>query len=460
MQDQIDAVTDPLDYFQFPGGALTAEQRAEAITAMGEDASNLSIVQVMKAFVRIQNQTTDMGVADDEDDTDLSEDEDLADDAADQEADDQEADDQEDEDEADDADFEDDEDVQTMDPAANAHAVENDHLKFLKAIDTTNPIGPMLSVEMDQLLVINFTLTDGNTYAPIEADLADINGVNYRFPFNLGKSGKAPGSMHEPAQNVLEILERTSTTRFLADPKTFDVAAWADSLEQTLEDEIAAVLYEGRIEDGEDPSEAGIVVGDFIDDEELEEAAGLGYLEEEDMEGLRGDHLPISSLYNARTHVRPVQVETAYVALNTTVLNIAVPGFWGDQSVARMMQAAVNRVIALSEDVEDVKVYAGFTMESAALLNNDRLFDALTTLREMSGVQSYSAADAANFTDAEDVIDVARTLDSRDLPFAILSGGIAGATFDNGGDLTILVPCNLPDEPEEDEEEDEEGDDE
>lgn len=525
VQDQIDAVTDPLDYFQFTGGVLTAEQRAAAIEAMGEDASAMSIVQVMKAFTRIQSQTSPIA-ADDEADVTSNEDElrallsqydeatvqhvaeslgilvdecetvddmieaiinggseddfaaveeiatnygiDLSEVADGEDLDfvdallavlpaflndDEVA--EQDEDEEEDAEESEDEEDGEEEDADVETASENDHLKFVKTVDTTNRVGPMLTVDMDQTLIINFTLTDGDTYAPIESELSDINGFNYRYPFNLGKAGKAPGAMHLPAQSLLDIIERTSTTRFMADPKTFDVAAWAESLEQTLEDEISSALYAGRIEEGMDPSEAGLVVGDFIDEEEMQQASELGYIDEDQYAEMQGDHLPIASLYNAKSRVRPVQVDTAHVALHTTVMNVAVPGFWGDSDVSLLVQAAVNRVIALAGTVEGIKVYAGFTLESAALLNNDRLFDALTALRTMEGVQSYSAADAANFDDAEDVIEVASALDTRDLPLSILSGGLAAATFDNGGDLTVLVQCS----PEDEESEDEDGED-
>ncbi|QZE57533.1 hypothetical protein MPK71_gp324 [Erwinia phage pEa_SNUABM_1] len=525
LQEQIDAVTDPLDYFQFTGGALTAEQRAAAVAAMGEDASAMTIVQVMKAFTRIQSQTSPIAMIDDEADLTSNVDElrallsqydeatiqhvaeslgilvdecetademieaianggneddfaaveeiatnygiDLSEvaDGADLDFvdallavlpaflnDDEVA--EQDEDEEEDGEVDEEDEVEADGDAA----AENDHLKFVKSVDTTNRVGPMLTVDMDQTLIINFTLTDGDTYSPIESELSDINGFNYRYPFNLGKAGKAPGAMHLPAQSLLDIIERTSTTRFMADPSTFDVAAWSESLEATLEDEIASSLYAGRIEEGMDPNEAGLVVGEFIDEEEIAQAAELGYIDEDQFAELQGDHLPIASLYGAKSRVRPVQVDTAHVALHTTVMNVAVPGFWGDSDVSLLVQAAVNRVIALAGTVEGIKVYAGFTFESAALLNNDRLFEALTALRGMEGVQSYSAADAANFDDAEDVIEVAGALDARDLPLSILSGGLAAATFDNGGDLTVLVQCS-PEE-EESEEDEEDGEDE
>lgn len=527
LQDQIEAVTDPLDYFQFPGGALSAEQRMAAVEAMGENVEGLTIVQVMKAFTRIQGQTNEIAVEEDaelsnveqltallgqydeatvqhvaeslgilvdecetvdemieaianggnEDDfaaveeiatnygVDLSE-------VADGEEldfvdallavlpsflnDDEVGEQEEEEEDSEDEEDADDEDEDEVEAAGDATA-ENDHLKFVKSVDTSNRVGPMLTVDMDQTLIINFTLTDGDTYAPIESELSDINGFNYRYPFNLGKAGKAPGAMHLPAQSLLDIIERTSTTRFMANPATFDVAAWAESLEATLEDEIASSLYAGRIEEGLDPTEAGLIVGDFIDDEEMQQASELGYIDADQFDELQGDHLPIAGLYSAKSRVRPVQVDTAHVALHTTVMNVAVPGFWGDSDVSLLVQAAVNRVIALAGTVENIRVYAGFTFESAALLNNDRLFAALTALRTMEGVQSYSAADAANFDDAEDVIEVASALDTRDLPLSILSGGLAAATFDNGGDLTVLVQCSPEDE---ESEEEDEGDDE
>ena len=530
VQDQIEAVTDPLDYFQFPGGALNSEQRTAAIQAMGEDTAGMNIVQIMKAFSRIQEQTAEIDVDAEEGESNVAELEALLsqyDDATIQHiaeslginvdecetADDMieaiaaggtedqfaaleeiatnygvdlseiadgedlnfvdgllavlpeflsddEQEEEEEEEEGEDADEDDGEEVDDR-AGFEADTAENESLKFVKSVDTENAVGTLLAVDIDQAVVINFTLTDGDTYSGVEAELADINGFNYRFPFNLGKASKgtAPGSMLLPAQSLLDIVERVNTTRFLADPKTFDVGAWAESLEATLAEEIPVALYADRIEDGMDPSEAGLVVGDFLDEEELAAAADLGHIDEDDAAELSGDHLPLASLYNARSRVRPVRVDSAYVALHTTVMNVALPGFWSEAPVQRMIQAAVNRVISLSESVENIKVYAAFTIESAALLNNARLFEALSTLREFEHVQSYSAADAANFDDAEDVIEVAGSIDARDLPLSILAGGLAGATFDNGGDLTILVPCFSPEE-EEVEDEEEDGDDE
>lgn len=528
VQDQIDAVTDPLDYFQFAGGSLTAEQRVAAVEAMGEDVTGLNIVQVMKAFSRIQGQTNEIDVDAEESESNVAEleallgqyddatvqhvaeslgvnvdecetAEDMIEAIANGGTEDQFAavveiatsygvdlsevadgedldfvdavlsvlpsflsdDEQEEDEESEEEESEDGEEEDEDEQDSEIDSSENESLKFIKSVNSDNAVGTLLAVDMDQTVVINFTLTDGDTYSAVESELVDINGFNYRFPFNLGKASKgtAPGSMLLPAQSLLDIVERVNTTRFLADPKTFDIGAWAESLEATLAEEIPVALYADRIEDGVDPSEAGLVVGDFLDEEELEAATELGHIDADDASELNGDHLPLASLYNARSRVRPVRVDSAYVALHTTVMNVALPGFWSEAPVQRMIQAAVNRVINLAESVENVKVYAAFTMESAALLNNGRLFEALATLREFEHVQSYSAADAANFDDAEDVIEVAGSLDTRDLPLSVLAGGLAGASFDNGGDLTILVPCFTQEE-DADEEEGDDGDDE
>ncbi|QYW04652.1 hypothetical protein pEaSNUABM14_00327 [Erwinia phage pEa_SNUABM_14] len=513
-------VTDPLDYFQFEGGDLTHEQRAAAVQAMGSSTVGLNIVQVMKAFNQIRSQSNAIDIAADEADSALYDmltalpyatllsfaqeieldvdgeesAEDLVTLLMDESTADSdtlkalayvfetygglgvEADDillmdwhealalvipvyaSSDEVESD-AEEDEDEDVIADEDSSNAN------LKFLKSVDVNNPVGPMLEVDMDRTLVINYTFTDGNTYRDVQDELADIGGVNYRFPFNLGKAGKAnkssaPGSLIAPAEHLIAMLDRAGTTRFLADPNTFDVGVWAESLERMLNAEIANNLYAGRIEDGADPQQAGIVVGDFIDEDEQAEVADLGLLDEDELEAYTGDHLPIASLYNAQARVRPVNVDSSYVALSTVVLNVAVPGFWCDSDVGRLVQACVNRVISLAESVEGIKVYAGFTLESAALLNNGRLYEVVGALREMDGVQSYSAADAANFSEAEDIIEVASSIDDRDLPFTVLASGLSGATFENGGDLTVLVPCSVFDEEEDESEEDESEEDE
>lgn len=516
-------VTDPLDYFQFDGGSLNHEQRMQAVQALGENTDGLNIIQVMKAFNRIQAQTAEIDVEAQTDDADVqdqireileAQDEasvELLADAIGAVAEEGEtfvdailesgseehyenlaellgqfgvelddvgamsydevllallpayfADEDEQEGDEEEADFDDEqdeeEDTEQEEAIAISTNVDNaDSLKFLSSVEASSA-GPMVSVEMSQSLIINFTLTDGNTYRDLEKELGDVNGINYRIPFNIGSAGKPQGSMHVPAQTLVDIMTRAGTSRFLADPQAFNVGSWAESLEQTLSEEIANTIYQGRIEDGEDPTEAGLIVGDFIDDEEMADVEEMGY-DPSQFDEMQGDHLPISSLYNAHTRVRPVQVENSYVALNTTVLNVALPGFWGvsTSDITKMVQAAVNRVIGLSDDQEELKVYAAFTIESSALLNNDDLYSVIGVLREMEGVQSYSASDAAAFADAEDVIEVASSLDNRNLPFAILSSGLASATFENGGDLTVLVPCF---EDEADDEDESESDDE
>lgn len=532
------AVTDPLDYFQFAGGELEHHHRLAAVEAMGENVEGLNIIQVMKAFNRIQQQTNaieitglsinadaddaeDAGLEDqiraileanesgDDDDTAIEDLWTLLDCASDDqdstmiddivasgteeshanalqsaaetygvdisemsyeegllaflaeffsEGDAEEESEEEAEEESDEeAEEADDREGYEADTAENASS-----LLFLKDIDKSNPIGPMLSVDMAQALIVNFTLTDGRTYTDIEAELNDVNDVNYRIPFNVGAADKAAGSMHVPAGIIVDVIQRAGTSRFLADPKTFDVGSWAESLEQTLDAEIQNSIYEGRIPDGADPQEAGVVVGDFIDEDELEEAAELGIDPSQFDEMGTGDHLPIASLYNAHTRVRPVNDGDNYIVAHTTVLNVALPGFWGAESaeiVGRMIQAAVNRVISSIADRTDVKVYAAFTLEAAALLNNSNLFAAMSVLRDMERVQAYSAADAAAFTETDDVIETASALDDRDLPFTVLTSGIAQATFENGGDLTVLVPC-FEEEAEYEDEAEDDGDDE
>ncbi len=508
------SITDPLDFFQFAGGDLSHEQRVAAVVAMGENVEGLNLIQVMKAFNRIKDQqieepsdaqiqlltelsdlnrvqllclagllelddtvnnemTVDQivdvilqinaadalsrvvaqyGIGDDEAQALVGDEATyfealltlLPDLVAEINGEDEEV-----------------EDESENEPAGNDK-------KFLRSVSNESSAGPMIGVEFNQILIVNFSLTDGNTFAPIQRELADINGLNYRVPTNLGSKSKGTcqGALLAPAQALLDMIETTGESRFLADPQTFDVDAWAQSLQLTLDSTMPRALYQDRIPEGADPTEVGLVVGDFGEDDLDEDGMASEEFDAEEFEESEneffGDNLPIHTLYNARTKVLPVQLDDLFVVMHTTVLNAALPGFWGvdEEKLENMIQSIINRVEAYIAGDTKVKVYCAFTMESAALLSNSRLFQALTLLRGIDNVQSYSASDAARFEKADDVIEVASTLDTRDLPLTVLSSEMASYTFENGGDLTVLIPCFEEELDEEDEGEEEDGDDE
>lgn len=333
---------------------------------------------------------------------------------------------------------------------------DTDDQKFLIAGERT-PAGQLMSVDMPQSLLINFTLTDRTTFESSE-ELADIEGVNYRFPFTNPKSeDKARGSMYQPAATLIEIMENAATPRFLVDRNQFDVEQFSNQLNVLFESELAGSLYEGLLEAGEDPRETGIKVGDFIDDEMLEETD----IDPEYWKDFAGDDLPLYTFINGHVGVRPITLEERNSVLCLGVLNVALPGVWATSAkkMPSLINSAVNAVKSMLAANTKINVYVGFTLSSGSLVVDDTLAQVVSLLRDNhSELFTYSSADCALFADNDDVMEIAASLDNVDrLPLEVLSSGYADKTFENGGDLTILIPCF---EAEEIDDEDDSADDE
>ena len=336
-------------------------------------------------------------------------------------------------------------------------SVENDSAKFLTPSEMT-AAGQLMAIDMPQSLIINFTLTDRSTFEDSE-ELADVDGLNYRFPFNNPKSEeKARGSMYQPAATMIEILQRSATPRFLVDQNTFDVEAYSEKLNNLFNGEISATLYQGLLEDGEDPREVGVKVGDFIDDELLEDDD----IDPSYWKDFVGHDMAMHTFINGHIGVRPVTVEERNSVLCLGVLNVALPGIWSvnGKRLPQLVDAAINAVKALVAENSKIQTYVAFTMSSGSLAVDRTLFEVIDHVRDnYEEVFSYSSADCAVFEDNEDVLEIASSLDNMErLPLEVLSSGYAAKTFENGGDLTLLIPCFESDEDEEDEAD--EGDDE
>ena len=333
----------------------------------------------------------------------------------------------------------------------------DDGAKFLTPSEIT-PAGRLMALDMPQSLIINFTLTDRSTFEDSE-ELADVDGLNYRFPFNNPRdSEKARGSMYQPAATLIEIMERSAQPRFLVDQSTFNVQDYSEKLNDLFASEVDGTLYQGLIEDGEDPREVGLKVGDFIDDELLEDDD----IDPSYWKDFVGHDMAIHTFVNGSINVRPVTIEERNSVLCLGVLNVALPGVWSvsGKKLPQLIDAAVNSVKALLAENSKINTYVAFTMSSGSLAADSTLFDVVDYLRSnYEEVFTYSSADCAVFEDNEDVLEIAASLDNPErLPLEVLSSGYAAKTFENGGDLTLLIPCFESDDLDEDEED--EGDDE
>ncbi|WOL24567.1 hypothetical protein fHeYen902_221 [Yersinia phage fHe-Yen9-02] len=335
----------------------------------------------------------------------------------------------------------------------DADEVEEDSA-FLTDVEHT-PAGTLASVVFDQKLIINFVLSDRASFEDIAAELADINGVDYRYPFNPGtRPDAAQGSMYLPLSNIVETMEDASISRFMADPATFDVNEFGEQLATTLRKQVADRLYEDRLPDGANPEVEGVIVGDFVDDEDMEDF----HIEDDGYTSALNDALPIAQLYNADIHVRPVSLDDANVLVNVAVVNFMVPGFWANDvnKIEKLLQSACNQVRSRIADATDIEVYAAFTIDSSTIMSDDNVFEAVAALRQVEHAQVYSANDVAQLEDNDDMIAAASTLADRDLPLTILCSHVAGHTFSLGGDLTVLIPCFDIEEEEEEDLDDEE----
>jgi len=423
----------PVDYselFMFEGAQLDHEQRIAALDSVGVETEGLGRVAALKAFdeFRLNNFEQDdseldselEGVEDDEEEIESSDVEESSDE--------EEGDDEESEDE-DNADY------------GSESADEEDGDDAFIAESSTSNLGTFLRIRQEQTLLVNFTLTDRQTFEAISDELKDQNGIDYRVPINMTED--AEGSMYLPLTVVSDVLAGSSALPFMSDRKTFDVESYAEKLSNTIRSQIDSLLYEGRLEAGQDPYESGLVLGDFIDDEndfgDEDENLSPDYLNE-----MQGDHIPMASLYNAHVSVRPVTVDTESTVLNTAVLNIAMPCIWSldRKKVVALIASAYNRVVSHLGET-DTKVYVGFTLNSGSLVSNETLRTVVKAIADMANddisVSSYSTNDIARINESDDILEAAHSIGTENLPLTLLCSGVAEAAFANGGDLVLLL---------------------
>lgn len=440
----------PVDYselFMFEGAQLDHEQRIAALESVGVETEGLGRVAVLKAFdeYRLNNF--------EQDDSELD---DVLDQVADEEA---EAEDEESSDyDGEDSSEEEEEEEETEEgdeAEFDAEGEQSDDNDFI-AESSTNNLGTFLRVRQEQTLLVNFALTDRQTFEGISDELKDQNGIDYRVPFNMTED--AEGSMYLPLTVISDVLAGSSALPFMSDRKTFNVESYAEKLSNTLRSQIDSLLYEGRLEAGQDPYSSGLVLGDFIEDENDfgdEEDLSPEYLNE-----MAGDHVPMASLYNAHVCVRPVTVETDSTVLNTAVLNIAMPCIWNldKKKVAALVKSAYNRVVSHLGET-DTKVYVGFTLNAGSLVSNETLRNVVKAISDMASddvsVSSYSINDVNRINESDDILEAAHSIGTENLPLTLLCSGVAGAAFANGGDLVMLLSGVNDSDSDESDEEDE-----
>jgi hypothetical protein len=400
---------DPVDYtelFEFDGGDLSHDQRVAALEAAGEEIENDGKVAVLKQFeqYRLEN-----GYVIEEDGNESEED-------------------SEEEVEAED----DGEEIEETE-------VEENDERFVSE-SSSNDLGTFLRVRQEQTLLVNFTLTDRDTFENIAEELENQSGVNYRVPFNL--TDEVEGAMYLPLTVISDLLSGSAALPFMSERKTFNVETYAEKLGNTMRSQIDALLYEGRLEAGQDPHEHGLVLGDFIDDgeDEIDEDD----LSDEYLNEMVGDHIPLASLYSAHVSVRPVTVDTESTVLNTVVLNIALPCIWGldKKKVNALVTSAYNRVVSHIGET-DIKVYVGFTLNSGSLVSDEVLRNVVKAVSDSASddieVAAFSANDVQRVNESDDLMEAAMALGTNNLPLLLLSSGVADAAFANGGDLTLLM---------------------
>lgn len=447
----------PVDYselFMFEGAQLDHEQRIAALESVGVETEGLGRVAALKAFdeFRLNNFEQDDSELDSELEGDVEDDEDQDNetesefDGEDSETEEEE----EDEGEGDEANFDSESD---FDPESADEQAGDD--AFI-AESSTNNLGTFLRVRQEQTLLVNFCMTDRQTFEGISDELKDQNGIDYRVPFNMTED--AEGSMYLPLTVISDVLAGSSALPFMSDRKTFNVESYAEKLSNTLRSQIDALLYEGRLDATQDPYESGLVLGDFIEDENDfgdDEDLSPDYLNE-----MAGDHVPMASLYNAHVAVRPVTVETDSTVLNTAVLNIALPCIWSldKKKIAALVKSAYNRVISHLGET-DTKVYVGFTLNSGSLVSNENLRNVLKAVSDMANddvtVSSYSVNDVNRINESDDILEAAHSIGTENLPLTLLCSGVAGAAFANGGDLVVLLSGFDDSDSDESDEEDE-----
>lgn len=435
------------------GSQLSHAERVAALEFVGIDTDGLNMVQVLKTFAEYHASV----VEDDEDgegEQEDGEEEEIDDKAGYEEDSEEESDDEESED---DSEEEEEENAEDENYALSAESVADQNQKFLSGSTDSDVVGSLLTVSQNQTLVINFCLTDRNTFEDIAEELENIEGVDYRVPFNMTEDRE--GSMYLPTTVILDALNGAASAPFHASSQDFNVEKFAAQLHNTLRSQIDSLIYEGRLPAGQDATTTGLVLGDFADEneEDLDDELDPDYLNE-----LAGDHIPMASLYNAHLSVRPISADDDHTVVTGVVLNIAVPCIWGLdlKKIKPFVTSAYNRVLAHFGE-SDATIYVGFTMNSSSLVNEENLNAVLTSVRDMASdeveVSSYSLADVQRVNESEDLMEAAHAIGSNNLPLLLLGSGVADAAFANGGDLTLLLsPVIDMDEDDSEEDEDEE----
>lgn len=329
----------------------------------------------------------------------------------------------------------------------------------------SNVLGDMYKLDVNQVLVINFTFTNADGYGGLDlSELTDVDGVNYMFPFQVGQKRSSGGSMMLPAVRTIDLMDSMNPGQVLvSDAHAFDPDEFAERLENLISRGLTEALYEDRVPAGIEPEDYDLPIGEFGDDEE--DDAEIAFIEgyDEDLADF-GDlveaspAMPITQLYSGFASVRKMEIDGHCAFTNGVVLNFAVPGIWleslPEEKIQEMVQGAINATRTRVAGNASCPTYCAFTYDSALIQSNDRVFELVAGLRTLDEQgMSFNAEDVRMVEESEDAFTAIASMEDRELPLTVLMSGVAGHMYDHGGNTTVIF--SLTDE-EDEEAEDEE----
>lgn len=333
------------------------------------------------------------------------------------------------------------------------HEPEFDDSDHVEAAEPKNI--QFMQVKPEQALVINLALVDEETYKGINASLADIDGINYLFPFNRARKGAA-GSMYAPVMAVIEAMDDLSEGRYLVDTNAVSLEDIAEGMGRVLESNVIDALYydNDRVAADQSPDRVGPVLGEFLEDDDImddEAFVNGGAFDADDMP----DDITFSQLYNGEAYVTPVLLDSECTLTSTAVLNFVVPGFWNldEDRSGDMVLAAIEAIRTRIAPNCEFDVYASVTFSAADMMRSARVFNMLSELRDAETADAampLTKSEVLFIQNSGDFFSAAASLGERNLPIALLASGAANGLYSLGGDTSIVY--DLTERPEADEE--------
>lgn len=315
-------------------------------------------------------------------------------------------------------------------------------------------LGDMYKIDVNQVLVVNFTFTNSEGYSELDvSELADVDNVNYMFPFQVGQKRAVRGSMMLPAVRTIDMMDNMNPGQVLVcDPTAFDPDEFSERFETLMNRALAEALYEDRVPSDINPEDYDLPVGEFSDADETD--AEIAFIEgfDEDLEDFNtlvqdSPSLPITQLYSGFATVRKLEIDGQCTFTNGVVLNFAVPGIWlttlPEDKIQEMLQGAINATRTRVAGNSSCPTYCAFTYDSGLLQSNDRIFELVSSLRNLDEEgMSFNSEDVRIVEEAADAFSAIATIEDRELPLTVLMSGIAGSMYDHGGNTSVIFPLN------------------